>query len=111
MTEFVPGQLLRVFVSESDRFGHVPLYEAIVQKARDLGLAGATVLHGRMGFGVHATMHTSKILRLADDLPIVVEIVDAKDAIARLRNELDNMMEEGFVTLEDVKILRYTKED
>lgn len=101
------GQLLRVFIGESDRWEGKHLYEAIVLKARELGLAGATVLRGQEGFGAHSLIHTSKILRLSEDLPIVVEIVDREDRIAQFLPELDRMVSEGMITLENVRILAY----
>jgi PII-like signaling protein len=101
------GKLLRVFIGESDRWHHQPLYEAIVLKARELGLAGATVLRGPMGFGAHSRLHTAKILRLSIDLPMVIEIVDCEEKINQLLPHLDEMVTEGLVTIEDVKVLRY----
>lgn len=103
------GKLLRIFIRETDHWGHQSLYEAIVFKARELGLAGATVLRGPMGFGAHPTLHTSKILRLAADLPVVVEIVDLEDQVKRLLEAIDPMISEGLVTLEDVEMIRYRK--
>ena len=94
------GYLLRIFVGESDKHGHIPLYEAIVLKARETGLAGATVLRGVMGFGRHSVMHTAKILRLSEDLPLIVEIVDSLENIERFLPILDTMVLEGLVTLE-----------
>jgi PII-like signaling protein len=99
--------LLRIFIGESDRWEHHPLYEAIVLKARELGLAGATVLRGPMGFGASSHLHTAKILRLSDDLPIVIEIVDQEDRINALLPNLEQMLGGGMVTLEKVKVLRY----
>lgn len=101
------GRLLRVFIGESDRWQHRPLYEAIVLKARELGLAGATVLRGPMGFGANSHLHTAKILRLSNDLPIVIEVVDTEEKINRLLPHLDEMVKEGLVTLEDVRVLKY----
>jgi uncharacterized protein len=101
------GKLLRVFIGESDKWHHQPLYEAIVLKARELGLAGATVLRGSMGFGANSHLHTSKILRLSMDLPIIVEIVDSQENIDRLLVFLDEMVADGMVTLEDVRVLKY----
>ena len=101
------GKLLRIFIGESDRWHHQPLYEAIVLKARELGLAGATVLRGPMGFGANSHLHTAKILRLSLDLPIVIEIVDSEEKIKTLLPHLDTMVLEGLVTLEDVQILKY----
>jgi len=101
------GYLLRVFVSESDKHGHVPLYEAIVSKARETGLAGATVLRGVMGYGRHSVMHTAKILRLSEDLPMIVEIVDSLEKIEAFLPILDTMVPEGLVTLEQVRVIHY----
>lgn len=99
--------LLRIFVGESDRSGHQPLYEAIVLKARELHLAGATVLRGPMGFGAASRIHTAKILRLSMDLPIVIEIVDTEEKVNTLLPFLDEMMDGGLVTLETVKVIHY----
>jgi len=101
------GWLLRIFIGESDRWDGKPLYEAIVLKARELHMAGATVLRGPMGFGAHSRMHTAKILRLSEDLPIVIEIVDAKEKIDQLLPHIDQMVEEGWVTLERVRVIKY----
>ncbi len=105
------GKLLRIFIGESDRWHHQPLYEAIVLKARELGLAGATVLRGPMGFGANSRLHTAKILRLSMNLPMVIEIVDTEDKINRLLPHLDEMVLEGLVTLEDVRVIRYRAND
>jgi PII-like signaling protein len=99
--------LLRIFIGESDRYQHRPLYEAIVLKARELQLAGATVLRGPMGFGKSSHLHTAKILRLSMDLPIVVEIVDSEEKINAFLPVLDQMMGGGLVTLERAKVIRY----
>ena len=101
------GYLLRIFVGQSDHWHDKPLYEAIVLKARELHLAGATVLHGPMGFGAHSRMHTAKILRLSEDLPIIIEIVDGKDKIDELMPHIDEMVQEGLVTLERVQVIKY----
>jgi len=101
------GYLLRVFLGENDRWQGQPLYEAIVLKARELHLAGATVLRGPMGFGAASRLHTAKILRLSEDLPIVIEIVDGKDKIDELLPHIDNMVTEGLVTLERVQVIKY----
>src|SRR4029453_18986613 len=101
------GYLLRIFVGESDRHGHHPLYEAIVLKAREIGLAGATVTRGVMGFGKHSVLHTSKILRLSEDLPMVVEIADSLEKIEQFLRRLDQMITEGLVTLEEVRVIQY----
>jgi PII-like signaling protein len=102
--------LLRIFFGEDDRFEHQPLYEAIVQKAREQHLAGATVLRGPMGFGHSSRLHTAKILRLSFDLPIVVEIVDTEAKINEFLPLLDSMMTSGLITLEKVHVLQYGKE-
>jgi PII-like signaling protein len=99
--------LLRIFLGESDRWKHQPLYEAIVLKAREMHLAGATVLRGPMGFGKSSRLHTAKILRLSMDLPVVVEIVDAEEKIQSFLPVLDEMMKGGLVTLEKVKVIHY----
>ena len=101
------GSLLRIFVGESDRYHHQPLYEAIVLKAREKGLAGATVLRGVMGFGKHSILHTAKILRLSEDLPMVIEFVDSAEKINDFLPVLDEMIKDGLVTLERVKVLHY----
>lgn len=99
--------LLRIFVGESDRWKHQSLYEAIVMKARELHLAGATVLRGSMGFGAASRIHTAKILRLSMDLPLVIEIVDTEEKVNTLLPALDEMMGSGLVTLEKVKVIHY----
>jgi PII-like signaling protein len=101
------GRLLRIFVGESDRWHGRPLHEAIVELARRRGLAGATVLRGLLGFGAHSRVHTTKILRLSEDLPIVIEIVDKDDKIQALLPDLDTMIPEGLVTLETVRVIVY----
>ncbi len=101
------GYLLRVFIGESDRWQGKPLYEAIVMKARELHLAGATVLRGPMGFGATSRLHTAKVLRLSEDLPMIVEIVDAKEKIDELMPHIDQMVQEGLVTLEPVQVIQY----
>ncbi len=99
--------LLRIFIGEDDRHGHQPLYEAIVMKAREQHLAGATVLRGPMGFGHSSRVHTTKILRLSEDLPFVIEIVDSEEKINAFLPALDGMMASGLVTLEKVQVLQY----
>ena len=99
--------LLRIFIGESDRFEHQPLFEAIVLKAREMHLAGATVLRGPMGFGKSSRLHTAKILRLSMDLPVVIEIVDAEDKISSFLPVVDKMVDSGLVTLEKVKAIHY----
>jgi uncharacterized protein len=101
------SRLLRIFIGESDRHGGRPLYEAIVLKARESGLAGATVLRSPMGFGAASRIHTSKILRLSEDLPIIVEIVDEESKIDAFLPALDSMLGSGLVTLETVRVLHY----
>ena len=105
----IPEQavLLRIFIGESDRWEHRPLYEAIVLKARELHLAGATVLRGAMGFGKSSRLHTAKILRLSMDLPVVIEIVDSAEKIDSFLPQLSTMVQGGLVTLEAVKVLQY----
>jgi hypothetical protein len=102
--------LLRIFIGESDRWEHRPLYEAIVLKARELHLAGATVLRGPMGFGKSSRLHTAKILRLSTDLPLVIEIVDSEEKIQAFLPTLDPMIGGGLVTLEKVKVIEYRGE-
>jgi len=101
------GQLLRIYIGEQDKWHHQPLYEAIVLKAREMGLAGATVLRGPMGFGAHSHLHTAKILRLSEDLPVLIEIVDKEDQINSFLPELDKMVKDGLVTLEKVRVIKY----
>ena len=103
--------LLRIFIGESDRYQHHPLYEAIVLKARELQLAGATVLRGPMGFGKSSHLHTAKILRLSMDLPIVIEIVDTEEKINAFLPVLDEMIGGGLVTLESAKVIRYQDQE
>jgi PII-like signaling protein len=105
----IPNQavLLRIFIGEEDVFQGAPLYEAIVIKAREKHLAGATVLRGPMGFGKSSRLHTSKILRLSEDLPLVIEIVDSEDNINAFLPVLDGMMSSGLITLEKVQVLQY----
>jgi PII-like signaling protein len=98
---------MRVFIGESDRHEGRPLYEAIVLRARACGLAGATVLRSPMGFGANSRLHTAKILRLSDDLPMVVEIIDEEAKIEAFLPVLDTMMDGGLVTLEKVRVIRY----
>ena len=99
--------LLRIFIGESDRWQHKPLYEAIVLKAREMHLAGATVLRGQMGFGKSSRLHTAKILRLSMDLPLVIEIVDSEEKIQAFLPTLNEMVGAGLVTLEKVKVIEY----
>jgi uncharacterized protein len=104
------GYLLRIFVGESDEHGHRALYEAIVLKAREAGLAGATVLRGVTGFGKHGVLRTAKILRLSEDLPMVIEIVDSLEKIERFLPALDEMVSDGLVTIERVRVIQYSEE-
>ena len=101
--------LLRIFFGENDKSGRMPLYEAIVLKAREMHLAGATVLRGPMGYGLSSRLHTTKILRLSEDLPLIIEIVDTQDKIDAFLPVLDGMMSSGLVTLEKVQVLQYGK--
>ena len=105
------GKLLRIFVGETDRWHGKPLYEAIVEEARKRGLAGATAWKGFMGFGRHSRMHTAKILRLSEDLPVVIEIVDAAEKIEAFLPDLGAMVQEGLVTLERAEVLMYRAPD
>jgi uncharacterized protein len=99
--------LLRIFIGDRDKHGHLPLYEAIVMKARESHLAGATVLRSPMGFGKSSRMHTAKILQLSTDLPLVIEIVDLPEKIEAFLPALDEMMQGGLVTLEKVQVVHY----
>lgn len=99
--------LLRLFIGENDKVGRQPLYEAVVLKAREMHLAGATVLRGPMGYGHSSRLHTAKILRLSEDLPIVIEIVDSEEKINAFLPELERMMGSGLITLEKVQVLQY----
>ena len=101
------AELLRIFIGESDKYNGRPLYEAIVEEARRRGLGGASVFRGILGYGAHSRVHTSKILRLSEDLPVVVEIVDSPEKIEAFLPELDKMMNEGLVTVERAKVLVY----
>lgn len=104
------GKLLRVFIGESDKHGHKPLYQAIVEMLREEGLAGATVLRGVEGFGAHSRLHTARILRLSEDLPIVIEVVDRAEQIDKVMPKLDAMIGDGMVTLERVEVVAYRAE-
>lgn len=105
------AELLRIFIGESDRCCGKPLYEAIVETARKRGLAGATVLRGTLGFGVHSRLHTAKVLRLSEDLPMVVEIVDEPEKIDAFIPDLDKMVTEGLITREKVRVIACRKSD
>src|SRR5215510_13189374 len=99
--------LLRIFIGEGDKVGHQPLYEAIVLKAREMGLAGATVLRGPLGFGHSSVLHTAKILRLSQDLPLVIEIVDNEDKIGKFVAAIEPFFGSAPITTEKVKVIRY----
>lgn len=101
------GKLLRIFIGEQDQWHGQPLHEAIVQLARQQGLAGATCLKGVLGFGAKSHLHTAKLLRLSDDLPIVIEIVDSEEKIRQFLPQLDAMITDGLITLEQVEVLLY----
>jgi uncharacterized protein len=101
------AQSLRIFIGENDRTDGQPLYEAVVLKAREMQIAGATVLRGAMGYGHSSRLHTSKILRLSEDLPLVIEIVDSEEKIAAFLPELEKIMTSGLITLEKVQVLQY----
>jgi PII-like signaling protein len=101
------GQVLRIFVGESDTWHGRPLYQAVVRRLHEEGLAGATVIRGIEGFGAHSRLHTARILRLSEDLPVVIEVVDREERIERVLPILDEMITEGLVTLERVHILMY----
>ena len=101
------GSLLRIYLGELDKWHHQPLYEAIVLKAREMGLAGATVLRGPMGFGARSHLHTAKIMRLSEDLPVLIEIVDKEEKINAFLPELDKMESDGLITLEKVHVIKY----
>ncbi len=101
------AELLRIFIGEGDRCHGRPLYEVIVEEARKKGLAGATVTRATLGFGAHSRIHTAKVLRLSEDLPMVIEIVDRPDKIAAFLPDLNQLMDEGLVTLEKVRVITY----
>jgi len=101
------GYLLRIFLGESDKWHGKPLYKVIFEKARELRLAGATVLRGPMGFGAKSHLHTAHLLRLSEDLPIIIEIVDSKERIDLLLPYVDEMVRDGLVTLEPVQVIKY----
>lgn len=107
MKEQTDAELLRIFIGESDRHEGKCLYEAIIHLAHQRGMSGATVVHGVMGFGAHNRLHTAKILRMSEDLPVVIEIVDTPERIAEFLPELDTMIGEGLVTLEKVRVIKY----
>lgn len=101
------GLLLRIFIGETDTYKGKPLYEQIVLKARELHLAGATVTRGIMGFGADSRMHTAKLLRLSEDLPVIIEIVDIEENLNKLLPFLDETVKEGLITLEKVRVIKY----
>ena len=101
------GMLLRIFIGESDSYEGKALYEQIVLKARQMNLAGATVTRGIMGFGADSRMHTAKLLRLSEDLPVVIELVDTEENLNKLLPFLDEVVEEGLITLEKVRVIKY----
>jgi PII-like signaling protein len=109
MTKFTGEKvLMRIFTGESKKFGHIPLYEALVELFRKEGLAGATVLRGVSGFGAHRVYHTHKLLELSSDLPMVIEVVDTQEKIDSVIPKVDEMIESGLITLEKVKVILYT---
>ena len=101
------GKLLRIFIGESDKVKGIPLYEAIILEARRLNIAGGTVFRGIMGFGANSRMHTSKILRLSEDMPVVVEIVDSPEMIDKIMPFLDEHVTEGLITIEEARVIKY----
>ena len=101
------GKLLRIFTGESDKYNNKPLHEAIVLKARELNLAGASVFRGIMGYGASSRIHSTKLLRLSEDLPVIVEIVDTEENINKLLPFLDETVKEGLITMEDVAVIKY----
>lgn len=101
------GKLLRIFIGESDRWEGRPLYQAIVRRLREEGLAGATVIRGIEGFGAHSHLHTARILRLSEDLPLLIEVVDREERIRQVLPMIEEMIPEGLVTLENIEILAY----
>ena len=105
------AEVLRIFIGETSKIGHRPLYELIVEEARKRGLAGATVTRGIMGFGKNSLIHTAKILRLSEDLPLVIEIIDRPDRIAAFLPDVDAMIDGGLVTLEKVQVISYRNKE
>jgi hypothetical protein len=101
------GMLLRIFIGDSDRFEGEPLHKVLVRRAHAMGLAGATVLHGPLGFGRHTRVHSAKLVELSGDLPVVIELVDSEENIQRYMQEVDVLVQEGLVTLEKVRIVSY----
>lgn len=111
MKRYGEGALLRIFVGESDKCHGVPLYEWIVLKARELNISGATVLRGVMGYGAHSRLHSAKTVRLSEDLPLVIEIVDTDENIDRLLPLLDEVVPEGLITIERVRMIKYRSDE
>lgn len=112
MTKLVgENVLMRIFIGESDRFGHQPLYEALVELFRKEGFAGATVIRAISGFGAHSVYHTQKLLDLSSDLPLIVEVVDSKEKIDAIMPRIDTMMGGGMITLEKAIVIRYSHDD
>lgn len=111
MKLFSEAKLLRIFIGESDKFEGRPLYQAIVERARERELAGATVLRGYLGFGANSRIHSARILRLSEDLPMVIEIVDEPERIAAFVEDLDGIIQEGLVTLEKVEVIIYRHDE
>ncbi len=107
MELFEEGVLLRIFIGEQDSYGGRPLHQQIVKKAKELDMAGATVIRGVMGFGARSRLHTSKLLRLSQDMPLIIEIVDSAAYIKKLLPYLDEMMTEGLVTIEKMQVIKY----
>lgn len=107
MIQTSEGTLLRIFIGDSDRHEGKPLYKVLVERAHAMGLAGATVLHGPLGFGRHSRVHTAKLAELSSDLPVVIELVDTEEAIQRYMKEVNTLVQEGLVTLEAVRVVRY----
>jgi uncharacterized protein len=105
------GKLLRIFIGESDKHGRKPLYQAIVEMLREEGMAGATVLRGIEGFGATSHLHTARILRLSEDLPIVIEVADTAERIEAIMPKIDEMVTEGMVTLERVEVVSYRAQE
>jgi len=101
------GMLLRIFVGETDQYKGKALYEQIVLKAREMNLAGATVVRGIMGFGANSRLHTAKLLRLSEDLPVIIEIVDTEEKLQGILPFLDEVVTEGLITLEKVRVIKY----
>lgn len=105
------AEQLRIFIGETSKLGQRPLYEIIVEEARKRGLAGATVTRGIMGFGKNSLIHTAKILRLSEDLPLVIEIIDTPERIGAFLPDLDNMLDGGLVTLEKIRVISYRNKE